>query len=190
MTSCTLLSLKGFVPVVAALLNLECADERLRLLSSLDAAPEQAYATDCISIDTLDKAGVGCRRTYTTPMGTFLPLYNETKGDRFLEMVSMQTAMNCQCTTFTSSAECDKCTKVTMMRQLGSPERTAILLLHEKRTKAARAVRAENAMLLAASDRTRTFYCKTYPGECQFVASLIAEASADPRKEYQADTVI
>lgn len=180
MSPCTLLKLKGFIPIVAALLQLECSEERLRLLTSLDAAEEQAYATDCISIETLDTFGKECQRTFETSMGTFIQLYNETKGSRFLEMVSMQNAMNCQCTTFTPASECEKCTKVTMMRQLGSPERTKILNLHSKRATSANNVRQEYAYLLKAAKKTKDYYCEEYPSECSFVSDLISSPSPDP----------
>lgn len=176
MSSCLLLKLKGFLPVISALLQLECSNERLTMLSSLDAAEIQPYATDCISIETLDSYGTECQRTFETSMGTFVQLYNETKATRFLEMISMQNAMTCQCTTFTPAAECEKCTKITMMRQLGSPERTKILELHSKRNSAANAVRQEYSLLLEAIEDVKKYYCKDYPSECKFVDTLLKKS--------------
>ena len=69
--------------------------------------------------------------------------------------------------------------KVTMMRQLGSPERTKILNLHAKRTSAAQAVRNEYALLLKASEQTKKYYCQEYPQECNFVASLLENIDLD-----------
>lgn len=187
MSSCTLLKLKGFVPIIAALLNLECSNDRLKLLLSLDAAEEQPFATDCLSIETLDAYGDNCKRTFETSMGTFVQLYNESKSNRFLEMVSMQNAMSCQCTTFTPASECEKCTKITMMRHLGSPERTKILNLHAKRSSAAQAVREEYSLLLKASEETKKYYCKEYAKECKFVTSLIENINFESPKVHEAE---
>jgi hypothetical protein len=173
--ACALLEL-SLPATLATILGLMCDLERLQLLVQFDAAPDQRFATDCISIETLDAHGDECKEVFEWPHGTFNKLYNDTKAERFLEMLSLQN-MPCECTAFSAAADCNRCNKLAMLKELGSPGRAAMLQLHKRRAAEAQAIRARHAMLQRAAQVVKDHACNAHASDCAIAESLAANAA-------------
>ena len=164
-------ALSSLPVTLATIVGLMCDLDRLQMLVQHDAAPDQPFATDCLSIETLDESGDHCKQIFVWPHGNFTKLYNESKAERFLEMLSLQN-MPCECTTFSAAVDCERCHKLSMLKELGSPGRENILRLHKKRSAEANVIRQQHAFLQSSARLLKNHLCQEHPEECKLAKTL------------------
>tara|TARA_B110000902_G_scaffold267177_1_gene358785 strand:+ start:14323 stop:14898 length:576 start_codon:yes stop_codon:yes gene_type:complete len=176
--ACILAALQLATTGVHDIASLDCELYRLNLLVTADAAPWDPIATACITRDTTTDSTL-CDKIPTVVVNNVpaYPLYNEGVGNRFIERQTGIQISSCNRWFATTPADPDqcKCEDVVALKTLGSPQRTRIISMHEKRTKAADAVRARRTRVIKVIERALAATTAKDPDQTQRARDMYSD---------------
>lgn len=176
--ACILAALQLATTGVHDIASLDCELYRLNLLVTADAAPWDPIATACITRDTTTDSTL-CDKIPTVVVNNVpaYPLYNEDVGNRFIERQTGIQISSCNRWFATTPADPDqcKCEDVVALKTLGSPQRTRIISMHEKRTKAADAVRARRTRVIKVIERALAATTAKDPDQTQRARDMYSD---------------
>lgn len=176
--ACILAALQLATTGVHDIASLDCELYRLNLLVTADAAPWDPIATACITRDTTTDSTL-CDKIPTVVVNNVpaYPLYNAEAGNRFIERQTGIQISSCNswfAATPTDPDQC-KCEDVVALKTLGSPQRDRIISMHEKRSKAADAVRARRTRVIKVIERALAAATAKDPDQTQRARDMYSD---------------